>query len=106
VVYQEFANIIDRYDGRADGNPMLSSKEHYRNLGANMHQRIFLPERAKKKAKKSFLNAYNATNEPEFFAVATEYFFEKPLKLIEKNHSHYKLLAAFYNQDPAAKFPR
>lgn len=104
VVYHEFAHIIDMYDGRADGTPMLSSKKHYRRWAQICTKEFLNLKERSERGKKTFLNAYGATNEPEFFAVATEYFFEKPVKLKEKHNSLYNLLAAFYNQDPAAKF--
>lgn len=103
VVYHEFAHIIDMYDGRADGTPLLSSKSQYKKW-AEICTREFteLKERSRR-GKKSFLNSYGATNEPEFFAVATEYFFEKPVKMKQKHPSLYTLLQSFYNQDPAAR---
>ena len=104
VVYHEFAHIIDMYDGRVDGTPLLSSRKQYRAWAQICTKEFFSLKEQSNKGKKTFLNAYGATNEPEFFAVATEYFFERPLELKEKHHSLYTLLAAFYNQDPAARF--
>jgi len=42
-----------------------------------------------------------AKNPAEFFAVATEAFFERPLALREKQPDLYAQLTAFYRQDPA-----
>jgi Mlc titration factor MtfA (ptsG expression regulator) len=48
------------------------------------------------------MDPYGATNHAEFFAVATEAFFEKPRELRAKKPDLYSLLAGFYGVDPAA----
>ena len=53
------------------------------------------------KGRKTVLDKYGATNPAEFFAVATECFFEKPGQLLEKHPRLYAELAQFYKQDPA-----
>ncbi|HNQ66690.1 MAG TPA: zinc-dependent peptidase, partial [Smithella sp.] len=56
------------------------------------------------KGRQTFLDAYGATNEAEFFAVATEHFFEQPL-IMEKNVPElYRRLREYYGQDPASRF--
>jgi hypothetical protein len=45
---------------------------------------------------------YGATNPAEFFAVATETFFEKPRQLRSKQPQLYSQLQQFFCQDPAA----
>jgi Mlc titration factor MtfA (ptsG expression regulator) len=47
------------------------------------------------------LDKYGATNPAEFFAVATECFFEKPRSLRHKHPELYDELKRFYQQDPA-----
>jgi len=47
------------------------------------------------------LNHYGATNPAEFFAVATEAFFEKPRQLKTRHPELYEQLACYYEQDPA-----
>jgi Mlc titration factor MtfA (ptsG expression regulator) len=49
----------------------------------------------------SVLDEYGATNLAEFFAVATECFFEKPGQLRGKHPELYGELKAYYQQDPA-----
>ena len=46
---------------------------------------------------------YGATNPGEFFAVATEVFFEQPRELRAFEPSLYDVLLRFYRQDPAAR---
>jgi Mlc titration factor MtfA (ptsG expression regulator) len=54
-------------------------------------------------AGRSDINPYGATNEAEFFAVVSEYFFERPGLLKEKHPDLYNLLSAFFKQAPATK---
>ena len=51
---------------------------------------------------KNVLDNYGATNPAEFFAVATECFFEKPIQLRRKHPQLYEELKAYYRQDPAS----
>jgi len=48
------------------------------------------------------IDSYGAVSPPEFFAVATETFFEKPLQMKNKLPELYEQLKRFYNLDPAA----
>ena len=47
------------------------------------------------------LDDYGGENPAEFFAVATEAFFERPVELRAKHTALYEELRAFYRQDPA-----
>ena len=51
----------------------------------------------------SFLNAYGATSEAEFFAVATEQFFDQPSLMIKNAPDLYRVLQEYYRQDPALR---
>ena len=48
------------------------------------------------------MRPYGGKNPAEFFAVATEAFFEKPLQMIKNTPDLYELLRKFYGCDPAA----
>ncbi|MDJ0521752.1 MAG: zinc-dependent peptidase, partial [Planctomycetota bacterium] len=56
--------------------------------------------------KRTVLDAYAATNEAEFFAVATETFFEKPRRLARKHPDLYAVLRDYYRQDPLERLDR
>ncbi|MEN8222812.1 MAG: zinc-dependent peptidase [Acidobacteriota bacterium] len=56
-------------------------------------------EREKVNRGESFLRHYAGSNEAEFFAVATEFFFERPDIMADKNPELYFLLKDFYNLD-------
>jgi len=49
------------------------------------------------------LDYYGATNKAEFFAVATETFFEQPIQLRQQQPELYDALRVFYGQDPAQR---
>lgn len=102
VVYHEFAHKLDLLDGAADGTPPLV-REDYAAWAATC-ERVYLDlvKRAERN-KKTFLDDYGATNEAEFFAVATEFFFEKPVQMRKKHRALYDVLRSFYRQDPAAR---
>jgi len=92
----EFVHLLDKADGATDGIPeaLLDKKEIVPWLRL-MHQSI--QEIMKNK---SDINPYGATNEAEFFAVASEYFFERP-DLFEKKHPElYLLMEEIFHQDP------
>ena len=52
------------------------------------------------------MDPYAATDDGEFFAVASEYFFEQPEVLQSEYPYVYRLLCAFYKQDPARRRER
>ena len=82
-------------------NPLLSGVPA---IGANRERteewiNIMEEERTKVNNGKSFLRPYAGSNEAEFFAVATESFFERPDVMVKNNPELYELLKGFYNID-------
>jgi Mlc titration factor MtfA (ptsG expression regulator) len=105
VVYHEFAHKLDLLDGDADGTPPLASREERARWHA-VCERAFLELRARTaQGRRSFIDEYGATNEAEFFAVATEQFFDQPRELQVAEPDLYALLREFYRQDPALREP-
>ena len=100
VVLHEFAHQLDQEDGAADGAPVLDRRSRYvawaRVLGAEYEQL----RQASRKGRKSVLDEYGATKPAEFFAVATECFFEKPAQMKKKHPELYEELKEYYRQDP------
>ena len=101
VVLHEFAHQLDAEDGSMDGAPDLGSRARFaswaRVLGeefAELSSRIHA-------GRPSDIDAYGATSPPEFFAVVTEMFFEKPQQMRKRHPELYAELATFYRQDPA-----
>lgn len=102
VVYHEFAHKLDLLDGAADGTPPLDPDEY--DTWASTCTKVYLElVKRSKRGKKTFLDDYGATNEAEFFAVATEFFFEKPSQMKQKHPGLYEVLRSFYRQDTAAR---
>jgi Mlc titration factor MtfA (ptsG expression regulator) len=102
VVLHEFAHQIDQEDGAADGVPELEELTDY-----GKWSRAFLPaydgfcERVNA-GKRSVLDDYGAESPAEFFAVATETFFERAKGLKREEPEIYAELVKFYGMDPGA----
>jgi Mlc titration factor MtfA (ptsG expression regulator) len=97
----EFAHVLDVNDGQFDGTPMLTKRAAY-SPWARVMSVEFLGLRGKRqRGKRHVLREYGATNEAEFFAVATEAFFEKPHQMKKKHPELYAVLAEYFNADPA-----
>ena len=100
VVFHEFAHQLDQEDGDADGAPILESRSCYRSWAAVLgeeYQRLCSKTLGRRR---SMLNKYGATNPAEFFAVATEAFFEKPRQMHKKAPDLYEELKSYYHLDP------
>jgi len=91
----EFVHLIDKADGDTDGIPKeLLSKQYvipWMDMTYQLMQEILRG--------KSDINLYGATNKAEFFAVVSEYFFERPDLLEQKHPELYDLLQQIFKQD-------
>lgn len=93
----EFVHLIDMTDGDVDGLPLSIVDKPYALPWFDLiHKKIKHIDN-----KKSDINPYGATSKIEFFAVASEYFFERPKLLKRKHPELYKKLAIFFKQDRA-----
>jgi Mlc titration factor MtfA (ptsG expression regulator) len=106
VIYHEFAHKLDMLDGAADGTPPLRDRTEYRDWVLTCSREYLRLKNDIDKGKESFLNAYGATSEAEFFAVATEQFFDRPQSMIEQAPDLYRVLQEFYRQDPSQRLSR
>lgn len=102
VVFHEFAHQIDTSSGKGDNSMVLKNNSSYIAWARALQKDYEKLKHAVAQNRPTFLNKYGATNPAEFFAVATEFFFEKPKKLKETHPDLYKELQQFYQQDPAA----
>ena len=100
LVIHEFAHQLDQCDGNADGAPALFSREERIKWAGVFRDAYQLHGKYMKAGKKLVIDEYGATNPAEFFAVATETFFEKPKKLSERYPKVYERLQLFYGLDP------
>ena len=106
VVYHEFAHKLDMLDGAVDGTPPLRDRTEYRDWVQICSREYLRLRHDAERGKKSFLNAYGATNEAEFFAVATEQFFDQPHLMIKHAPDLYRVLKEYYRQDTAKRVGR
>ena len=106
VIYHEFAHKLDMLDGAADGTPPLRDRAEYRDWVLTCSREYLRLKHNTEKGRKSFLDAYGATNEAEFFAVATEQFFDQPRSMQVHAPDLYRVLQEYYRQDPAERVSR
>lgn len=100
VVFHEFAHQLDQETGEADGTPYLESASALRTWGEVMQEHYAGLREAVEAERKTLLDEYGAENPAEFFAVATEFFFEKPLQLKRRHPALYEELERYYRLDP------
>ena len=84
----EFAHLVDGADGDIDGVPEILMDKKYVLPWMN----LIHTEMEKMKGKRSDMNPYGYTNKSEFFAVAAEYFFERPDLFKTKYPEMYKAM--------------
>lgn len=102
LVMHEFAHQLDFEDGSSDGAPALATRTEYLSWARVMRREFAALCEAEETGTPSVLDTYGASNPAEFFAVATEAFFERPRALRAKNRQLYDQLAGFFHQDPIA----
>ena len=101
VVIHEFAHKLDEQSGHMNGLPVLSDDSHYKEWSVVLSAEYrALDERAKKR-KNKVMDEYGTVSPAEFFAVATESFFEKPKQMKKRLPELYRQLQNFYRVDPA-----
>jgi Mlc titration factor MtfA (ptsG expression regulator) len=85
VIIHEAAHRLDLLDGEVNGCPDLR-----RRAGRKQKRRLSI-------------DPYAIEDDGEFFAVSSEYFFEQPGILAGEYPDVYRLLSAYYRQDPRAR---
>jgi MtfA peptidase len=92
----EFVHLLDDSDGAVDGIPENLMNNQYILPWLDLMQK----EMQRIQKKKSDIDAYAATGEQEFLAVAAEYFFERPDRMKNKHPELYELLEKIFHQSP------
>lgn len=105
VVMHEFAHVLDSADQVFDGTPDLLPSDQYETWRDVMTVEFRRHTRAAQEGRWTLLDRYGAKSEAEFFAVATECFFERPRPLQHRHPHLYEVLRAFYRQHPAERVP-
>ena len=101
VILHEFAHKLDMRDGAADGAPYLETDAQIEAWSRVMSAEYQALVERTQAGQRDVLNPYGATNAAEFFAVATESFFESARELLATHPALYGVLCDFYKQDPA-----
>ena len=106
VALHEFAHQLDGENNRVDGTPALGGRDRYRIWSQVLGQEFAQLQERIAGLQEHVIDDYGATSPAEFFAVATETFFEKPHDLQAKSPELYRILADFFQLDPATWVPR
>ena len=102
VVLHEFAHKLDEENKAMNGLPVLRDSSHYAEWADVLSKEFDSLLVRVDRGTNSVIDSYGAVSPAEFFAVATESFFEKPLQMKDKLPELYQQLKRFYNLDPAA----
>lgn len=100
VVIHEFAHQLDQENRHADGLPQLEDRNAIGNWAHAFSAAYEDFCRDLDADRKTVMDPYGATNPAEFFAVATETFFEKSKQLQREYPDLYAQLKDYYGLDP------
>lgn len=93
VAIHEFVHLLDKSDGNIDGIPENLQGHQY----AIPWLRMMQQEMNKIEKGKSDINPYALTNEAEFLAVVSEYFFSRPEKFKDNHPELYEQLSLIFD---------
>jgi len=100
VVLHEFAHQLDHESGSTNGAPVLNTRGAYRSWAHIFSEEFEELQKDAVRGRHSLMDHYGATNPAEFFAVATETFFEQPKQMVVYHHELYQQLKDYYKLDP------
>jgi MtfA peptidase len=105
LVIHEFAHHVDGLDGDVDGSPPIADRQQGRAWYRVTEEEFERLRREAQQGEATLLDRYGASDRAEFFAVASECFFERPRAMRDRHAELYHVLAEFYCQDTAAWLP-
>lgn len=100
VVIHEFVHHIDGLDGEMGGTPIIHSPELKARWESVFSRRYNELVRDLKNNHPPKIDEYAATNMAEFFAVASESFFDSPDRLYHNLPDVYEVLKDYFDLDP------
>jgi Mlc titration factor MtfA (ptsG expression regulator) len=103
LVWHEFAHQVDMLDRSINGTPPLATRAERLRWYEVMTTEFEQLRRNARRRRATLLDKYGADSEAEFFAVASECFFDCPVELRDEHPRLYELLRDYYRQDPAAR---
>jgi MtfA peptidase len=101
VVLHEFAHQLDAEDGITSGAPLLPRRSRNRTLSEVLESGFQRLKDEVLHGRATVLDPYGEDSLEEFFAVATECFFIRPLSLREWDFCLFTELVRYYRQNPA-----
>ena len=105
VVLHEFAHQLDSESGSTNGAPYLGSTERYRSWSEVLSRNYADLRRDAMWGQRGVLDHYGASSPAEFFAVATESFFEQPHAMAARHPDLYGEFLKYFRVDPRAWLP-
>jgi Mlc titration factor MtfA (ptsG expression regulator)/Tfp pilus assembly protein PilF len=103
LVIHEFAHQLAALGDPLVGRPPLDDPDLERSWQDVMEAEFARLTRDVEYDRPTLLDPYGASNRAEFFAVASECFFQQPVALRRDHPPLYQILAEFYRQNPAAR---
>jgi hypothetical protein len=100
VVFHEFAHQLDAEGGAFDGAPVLPRRSMYLAWARVLGEEFETLRNNVLRHQPTDIDPYGATNPAEFFAVATECFFQQPQQMQAQHPELFHELKLFYRQDP------
>ena len=100
VVLHEFAHQLDSESGATNGAPLLQTRGAYKSWAHVFSEEFEQLQRIASYKGQSLIDHYGATNPAEFFAVATETFFERPAQMKEYHRELFDELTKYYRVNP------
>ncbi len=100
VVIHEFAHQLDQEKGIATGAPLLPRFRDYRDWSRILAAEFAQLQQAARTGQATLLDHYGATDPAEFFAVASEVFFERSAEMAADRPALYAQLCRYYRLNP------
>lgn len=102
VVLHEFAHYLDMEDGLMDGAPALADADAQARWSAAFQQQFEQLQDDLDAGRPTLFDDYAASDPAEFFAVATEVFFEDAADMRQRHPELYARLSSYFRLDPAS----
>jgi len=99
VVIHEFAHQLDQETGDANGAPLIPRRHRARWAQVFAGEFARLQQQAER-GEPALMSYYGATNPAEFFAVASEVFFEQSAQMAAEHPALYAELSRYYRVNP------
>lgn len=104
LVIHEFAHQLDFENHGTDGMPDLRTAAESAEWAQLINEELHALRRAQATGTPTVLDTYGAQNHAEFFAVATEAFFQRPRALRTQHPRLYDALQRYFRQDPSSHY--